>query len=113
MTIKAVLHRLVIQPVELEVYDEVAVRLKAAGLERGITEETKFHGTQIDQGYVIDIGPTAFLDYVKKHGLSIPVHIGSLVTYARHAGKFIKDPKTNKEVVVLNDDDVLAIHQEE
>lgn len=113
MTIKAVIHRLVVQPVELEVYDDVAAKLKELGFARGITEESKYHHTQIDQGYVLDVGPTAFLDYVKKHNLPIPVGIGTLVTYARHSGKVVRDPKTNKDVVVLNDDDILAYHTEE
>jgi co-chaperonin GroES (HSP10) len=111
MTVKAVLHRLVVKPVELEVYDEVAVRLKAAGLERGITEETKYHHTQIDQGVVLDVGPTAFLDYVKRHDLPVPVRVGSLVTYARHSGKGVKDG--DAEVVILNDEDILCLHVEE
>lgn len=110
--IKAVLHRLVVKPVELEVYDEVAVRLKAAGLERGTTSETKYLHTQIDQGTVVDVGPTAFLDYVKKHNLDIPVKLGDLVTYARHSGKVVKDPSTDTDVVILNDDDILCIYQE-
>lgn len=113
MTVKAVLHRLVVQPVDLEVYDDVTARLKAMNMELGQTSETKYLHTQIDQGYVIDIGPTAFLDYVKKHGLDIPVKKGTLVTYARHSGKIIRDTKTNKDVVVLNDDDILAIHSED
>ena len=113
MTIKAVLHRVVIQPVELEVYDDVTKRMKAAGFEMAQIEETKYLHTQIDQGYVIDVGPTAFLDYVKKHNLDVPVKIGTLVTYARHSGKVLKDPKLNKEVVVVNDDDILAYHQED
>lgn len=111
MTIKAVLHRLVVKPVDLEVYDEVTQRLKAMNMELGRTEETKYYHTQIDQGYVVDVGPTAFLDYVKKHDLPIPVRVGSLVTYARHSGKHVKDGEL--EVVVLNDDDILAIHVEE
>ena len=111
MTIKAVLHRLVVKPVELEVYDEVDAKLKELGFAKAITEESKYHYTQIDQGYVLDVGPTAFLDYVKKHDLPIPVTVGSLVTYARHSGKGIKDG--DKDVVVINDDDVIAIHIEE
>lgn len=108
--IKAVLHRLVIKPVELEEYDEVDAKLKELGLVKGITEETKYHGTQIDKGEVVDVGPTAFLDYVKKHDLSIPVAVGTLVTYARHSGKVVKD--NDVEYVILNDDDVLCIHME-
>lgn len=111
MTVKAVLHRLVVKPVELVEYDEVDAKLKELGLVKGITEETKYHHTQIDKGIIIDIGPTAFLDYVKKHDLPVPVRVGSLVTYARHSGKTIKDG--DEEVVVLNDDDVLAIHLED
>lgn len=111
MTVKAVLHRLVVKPVELEEYDETDAKLKELGFVKGITDESKYHKTQIDQGYIIDVGPTAFLDYVKKHDLPVPVRVGTLVTYARHSGKHIKDGQ--EEVVILNDDDILAIHLEE
>lgn len=113
MTVKAVLHRLVVKPVELEEYDEVDAKLKELGFVKGITEETKYHRSQIDQGYVLDIGPTAFLDYVKKHNLSVPVTVGMLVTYARHSGKHVKDGNDDNEVVILNDDDILAYHLSE
>jgi len=112
MTIKAILHRLVVKPIELEVYDEVEAKLKELGMELGRTEESKYRHTQIDQGYVLDIGPTAFLDYVKKHDLAVPVKLGMLVTYARHSGKAVKDPSTDTEVVILNDDDILCYHLE-
>jgi co-chaperonin GroES (HSP10) len=109
--VKAVLHRLVVKPIELEVYDEVEARLKAMNMELGRTEESKYRHTQIDQGTVIDVGPTAFLDYVKKHDLPIPVKLGMLVTYARHSGKVIK--VGDEEVVVLNDEDILVYHTSE
>lgn len=112
MTIKAVLHRLVIKPVDLEVYDEVEAKLKAMGMELGRTEESKYRHTQIDQGTVVDIGPTAFLDYVKKHDLDIPVKLGTLVTYARHSGKAVKDPSTNTDFTIINDDDVICYYEE-
>lgn len=111
MTVKAVLHRLVVKPVELVEYDETDAKLKELGLIKAVTEETKYHKSQIDKGIVIDVGPTAFLDYVKKHDLPVPVHIGSLVTYARHSGKNIKED--GEDLVILNDDDVLVYHTEE
>lgn len=112
MTVKAVIHRLVVKPVELEVYDDVRVKLKELGLEYGRTDEAKYHHTQIDQGTVIDIGPTAFRDYVQKYNLDVPVKIGDMVTYARHSGKSVKDPFNQEapEVIVLNDDDIIAVH---
>jgi co-chaperonin GroES (HSP10) len=113
MTIKAVLHRLVVQPVDIEVYDDVAIKMKELGFAQAKTEETKYLHTQIDQGYVLDVGPTAFLDYVKKHDLAVPVKVGTLVTYARHSGKAVKeDPRKDDYVVILNDEDILCIHEE-
>lgn len=113
MAIKAVLHRLIVKPVALEVYDDVSATMKKMGLIVAPTAESKFLHTQIDQGYVLDVGPTAFLDYVKKHDLDIPVSIGSLVTYARHSGKTIRNPDDNSDVVVLNDDDILVVYTKE
>jgi co-chaperonin GroES (HSP10) len=111
MSVKAVIHRLVVKPVELEVYDEVDAKLKELGLVKGITEETKYHKTQIDQGTVLDIGPTAFRDYVQKYNLEVPIKVGMLVTYARHSGKVVKDG--DSEVVILNDEDILCFHSTE
>lgn len=111
MTVKAVIHRLVVKPVELEQYDEVDAKLKELGFVKGITEETKYHKTQIDQGTVIDLGPTAFRDYVQKYNLEIPVKVGDLVTYARHSGKHVKDGAD--ELVVINDEDVICVHKGE
>jgi co-chaperonin GroES (HSP10) len=108
MTVRAVLHRLVVKPVELEEYDETDAKLKELGFIKGITEETKYHKSQVDKGIVIDVGPTAFLDYVKKHDLPVPVTRGCIVTYARHSGKNIKDG--DEDIVILNDDDVLVVH---
>ena len=111
MTVKAVIHRLVVKPVELEVYDEVSAKLKELGWELGRTDETKYLHTQIDQGYVLDVGPTAFRDYVQKYNLDVPVKVGTLVTYARHSGKTVKDG--DQDVVILNDEDILCIHTTE
>lgn len=111
MTVKAVLHRLIVKPVELVEYDETDAKLKELGLIKGITEESKYHKTQIDKGVVVDVGPTAFLDYVVKYNLEVPVKVGTIVTYARHSGKHVQDG--DEEVVILNDDDIFAIHVEE
>lgn len=115
MTVKAVIHRLVIKPVELERYDETEAKLKELGFVKAITEESKYHKTQIDQGTVLDIGPTAFRDYVQKYNQDIPVKVGDLVTYARHSGKWVKDPFDNdaEELVVINDEDVICVYKQE
>lgn len=113
MTVRAIIHRLVVKPVELEVYDDVTAKMKELGFEIAVHEETKYLHTQIDQGTVLDVGPTAFLDYVKKHNLAVPVKVGMLVTYARHSGKVVKDPSTDTDVVILNDEDILCYYEED
>ena|ERR1700744_855561 len=114
MTVKAVIHRLVVKLVELDKYDETDAKLKELGLVKGITEETKYHKSQIDQGTVMDIGPTAFRDYVQKYDLDVPVKVGDLVTFARHSGKPVKDPfdKDADELIVINDEDVICVYKD-
>lgn len=115
MTVKAVIHRLVIKPVKLVEYDETRARAEKLGLHIPQTEENKYDHTQIDQGTVIDIGPTAFRDYVQKYGLDIPVKLGDIVTYARHSGKVVKDlfNKNASELIVINDEDVICVYEAE
>lgn len=114
MTVKAVIHRLVIKPVDLVEYDETDAKMKELGLIKGITEESKYHKSQIDQGRVLDVGPTAFRDYVQKYNMEIPVKVGDLVTFARHSGKPVKDPfdKEADELVVINDEDVICVYKD-
>lgn len=55
----------------------------------------------VDQGVVLTIGSTAFsgTPWCK---------VGDKIAYARHAGKFIKDPDTDEDVLAINDDDVIC-----
>lgn len=55
----------------------------------------------VDQGIVLTIGSTAF------NG-DPWCQVGDYIAYARHAGKYIKDPDTGENVLVLNDEDVVA-----
>ncbi len=57
----------------------------------------------VDQGVVLTIGPTAFGGDTQKW-----CDVGDYVAYARHAGKWVKDPDTNENILVLNDEDVIC-----
>jgi len=35
--------------------------------------------------------------------------VGDRIAYIKHSGKFLTDPETNEEFVVINDEDCLAI----
>ena len=54
---------------------------------------------------MISVGSTAFKDY----GGEAWCKEGDLVAYARYGGKLIKDPKTQEDFLVLNDEDIIAI----
>jgi co-chaperonin GroES (HSP10) len=115
MSVKAVIHRLVVKPVSLEQYDDTYATAKKMGFEIPKVEANKYDHTQIDQGTVVDIGPTAFRDYVQKYNLDIPVKLGDMVTYARHSGKIVKDPfdDQSEELIVINDEDVICVYLKE
>lgn len=59
-----------------------------------------------DKGTVVQISPLAFKDI----GGGDPwCAIGDKVIYAKHSGKWIKDPETNEEFYAIRDEDVQAI----
>lgn len=38
--------------------------------------------------------------------------VGDRVLFSKHAGRFVYDPETEEELMIMNDDDVLAVVQE-
>lgn len=39
--------------------------------------------------------------------------IGDRILFSKHAGRFVYDPKTKDELLIMNDDDVLAVVKDE
>jgi co-chaperonin GroES (HSP10) len=112
MTIEALGHRLTIRPdkptdSEAEKTKKIA---EAAGLvipdkiKNDLDNEYTRERASVDQGYVLSIGKTAFRDF----GGDAWCEVGDYVAYARHAGKFVKDPDTDEDILVLNDEDVIC-----
>jgi co-chaperonin GroES (HSP10) len=109
MTIEAVGYRLTVQP--NAVVDSEAEKTKqladAAGIvipdkiKADLDSEFTRERASVDQGIVLTIGSTAF------GGLAWCA-VGDHIAYARHAGKFVKDPDTGEDVLVINDEDVIC-----
>jgi co-chaperonin GroES (HSP10) len=97
-------HRLVIKPFALEEHDEVYARAKRAGLELLPIDERK-QQVNIDQGTVVAIGPSAFKDF----GGDAWCSVGDVIGFAKFGGKYIKDPGTKEDFLVLNDEDVICV----
>lgn len=59
-------------------------------------------------GEVIGIGKDCWTDNTGKY-LNPWCKEGDKVLYAKHAGRFVYDPDTNEEYMILNDTDILAV----
>ena len=63
-------------------------------------------------GTLVSAGPLAWQDYDRFatiNGWNKWAKAGDRVSYARYAGKFVTDPETGVEFIVMNDNDINAI----
>jgi co-chaperonin GroES (HSP10) len=112
MAIEAVGIRLTIRPDK--VVDSEAEKTKQLAEKAGFVLPEKIKDdleseaireqASVDQGTVLGIGPVAFRDF----GGESWCKVGDYIAYARHAGKFVKDPDTGENILVINDEDVVA-----
>lgn len=105
--IKVLGPRVLVRPFKLEEVDEVYKRVKSAGLAIPRLDEKRREEAAIDEGVVVSVGALAFKDW----GDGTPwVKEGDRVVWARHAGKTVKyDDKTDDRLVIVNDEDIIAV----
>lgn len=60
----------------------------------------------VDSGVVVDIGPTVSSEYVRD------LKVGDRIGFAKYGGKYITDPTTDEQYLVINDDDVICVFTE-
>lgn len=97
MSLVPVLHRIVIEPEDIETKT-------ASGIILAINE--KAERKAVEKGKVVSIGDTAFKDFKAE---VTPV-IGDTIYFAKYAGKEIQD--NGKNYIILNDEDVICIVKE-
>lgn len=102
-------HRVLVKPDDIEETDEITKSAKAAGIQIVQDERTKKakEATQI-WGTLVAIGKTAWLAYDNGEHWA---EVGDRVAYAKYGGSFIDDPDTKERYVILNDEDIKAIHK--
>ena len=88
-------HRLLIKPKEVETKTKSGIVLSV---------DVKAEKTATQEGTVVQVGPNAFS--IDALGGTPWVNPGDDVIFARYAGKIVKDPETNEEFFVINDEDV-------
>jgi co-chaperonin GroES (HSP10) len=110
MKLKAVGHRLIVEPDPVETVTEGGIILKI---------DTKQERAGSQKGTVLQVGPMAWKNEFMGFGVEgwAPwVQPGDRVFFARYAGKMVKasdDPKDEKYYVVLNDEDIQALIEED
>ncbi len=110
--IEALGHRLTIRADK--VVDSEAEELKELATKAGfvlpsttvkdLEQESLREQAAVDQGIVLTIGKTAFKDFGGEPWCAV----GDYVAYAKHAGRWVKDPDTDENILVLNDEDVIC-----
>ena len=110
--INVLLHRVAVKPFDFNDWDEGRKRLKELGWEIPETEKDVRAQASVDVGIVEQIGPTAFSGFSDE----VPIKVGDVVSYVKNAGKFVANPLTNRKedaVVILNDEDLIAVFSKE
>lgn len=108
--VKPVGHHLVVEPIEFENETESGIIIAVEG-----SHQEKLEKATRMLGRVVAIGPQAF----KAHAAALEgwpaevqadwCKVDDMIMYARHAGKFIKDPIEGTEYYLIHDEDVKAV----
>lgn len=100
MKVIPLMHRALVKPrpVEKKTESGIIIMDTTARKEQAATEE----------GTIIALGDT----FGKDFGAGVLPEVGDKVYFAKYAGKFIKDDN-DEDLVLLNDDDIIAIIKEE
>lgn len=103
MTIKPILHRILVKPDNVLEKDPAFAAAQRLNMVIAGKELDREQGG-VDTGTVMDFGPTVFKDF----GSENPLVLGDKIVYARYGGKTVTDTD-NTKYVLLNDEDIIAI----
>jgi co-chaperonin GroES (HSP10) len=98
--------RILIKPFELEEQDTAYKTAKQAGIILTDFSERK-ERINVDKGTVLQIGPKCHEDYTGD------LKVGDIIGYAKFGGKFIKEPGSDVDLLVISDEDVICIFKED
>ena len=100
MKINPVLHRILVKPDDLEDKTQSGIIIKY----------DKREEAAVEKGTVVLVGSTAYKEFgstAEEQGIKI----GSRVTFAKYAGKTIKDGDVR--YLILNDEDIVGVLEDE
>lgn len=100
MTIIPLMHRCLVRPKEVEKKTESGIIIPDT--------TTRKEQAATEEGTILALGDT----FGKDFGADTLPKVGDKVYFAKYAGKFIKDDE-GKDLVLLNDEDIVAIIRED
>lgn len=110
MKIKPVGPRITVRPQKIEESDATYASAARAGIVIPDLDERKREQSAVDVGTVLAVSHLAWSDV----GDCKPwCKVGDKILYAKYGGKSQKDEATGETVVILNDEDVLAVFDNE
>lgn len=98
MTLKAVAFRIILKVKEVEEKSKGGIVLAV---------DKKLERNAFTEGTIVDIGPDAWSAFKTKDEFA-GLKVGDKVFYAKYSGKWIVDPETQEEFLVVNDEDIVA-----
>lgn len=98
MALKAVSFRVIVRVKPVE-------ETSAGGIVLAV--DKKMERNAYTEGTIVDIGPDVYAAFKPKEEYA-GLKIGDRVFYAKYAGKWITDPDTKEELLILNDEDITA-----
>jgi len=103
MSLQVCGNRLMIKPDDVEKEHKI----DGTNLRILLGKDEKAERVATQSGMVVQIGHAAWYDYPEEfRGWC---KLGDHVIFARHAGKFVQDPETKEEYLIINDNDVQVI----
>ena len=102
MAIKLLLHHVLVKLDDATEADETYRRARAAGIELALDKRVQ---DAVEYGTVVQVGPTAFIDYGRRPDI---LKGGDRVSLTRYSGKSVVDSDGSKYVLV-NDQDILCV----
>ena len=96
-------YRILVKPDPLET-------VRPSGIIMVLDEKLERSGQQF--GTVMGIGHTCYQATPKRNSANHWCAVGDRILFSKHAGRFVYDPSTEEELMVMNDDDVLCVVRE-
>lgn len=121
MKIKALGHRVLVKMATLGERDKAFASAQRAGIVLADHDDTKRREAGVDRGTVLEVGPDAFKGFwFNSNPHRDPAEFepwckpGDFIAFAKYGGMMIPDvDNPDQKYVVINDEDVVAILEEQ